>query len=214
MYDLDRLINQWQQCCQSLSVDRSDGDRLFQLLVNAYTQPDRYYHNLEHIDRVLATIDRFSDTIEQPLTVALAVWFHDFVYDTQALDNELQSAKIAREILTNISGSPGLIDRVSQLILATQCHQIVSEDRDLSIFLDADLEILGADPNIYQAYHQNIRREYSWVSDVDYRAGRMRVLDSFLQRDRIYHTNFLFNELESISRTNIDREIQFLKTFI
>jgi predicted metal-dependent HD superfamily phosphohydrolase len=214
MYDLDRLTNQWQQCCQSLSVDRSESDRLFQLLVNAYTQPDRYYHNLEHIDRVLATIDRFSDSIDQPLTVSLAVWFHDFVYDPQALDNELQSAKIARNLLKNCGGSLDLIDRVSQLILATQGHQIVSEDRDLSIFLDADLEILGAEPNIYQAYHQNIRREYSWVSDVDYRVGRMRVLDSFLQRDRIYHTELLFNELESISRTNIDREIQFLTSTI
>ena len=52
------------------------------------------------------------------------------MYDSQASDNEAQSAKSAEELLTNIGISSELIDRVQQLILATQGHQIDPEDPD------------------------------------------------------------------------------------
>jgi predicted metal-dependent HD superfamily phosphohydrolase len=82
---------------------------------------------------------------------------------------------------------------------------------DRCIFLDADLAILGADPAEYQAYQRSIRREYSWVSDAAFRAGCIQVLESCLQRDRLYYTDLLFNELESIARYNLDREIAVLR---
>jgi predicted metal-dependent HD superfamily phosphohydrolase len=91
--------------------------------------------------------------------------------------------------------------------LATQGHRVDPDDTDLCIFLDADLAILGADSVRYQAYQQAIRREYSWVTDAEYHVGRVRVLESFLQRDRLYWTQLLFDELESIARLNIKQEI-------
>ncbi len=213
---MPELETTWQQCWQDLSlakplckrIDRNELDRVFQLLVSAYTKPDRHYHNLTHIHHVLATLNRFSDMLENPIAVSLAAWFHDFIYNPQASDNELQSAKAAGELLLNISRNKELIDRVQKLILATQGHQIIADDFDRAIFLDTDLAILGADPVTYQAYSRSIRREYSWVADTAYRAGRIRVLESFLQRDRIYHTDTLFNELESLARSNMLSEIQ------
>ena len=56
------------------------------------------------------------------------------MYDSQASDNEAQSAKSAEELLTNIGISSELIDRVQQLILATQGHQIDPDDPDRCIF--------------------------------------------------------------------------------
>ena len=91
--------------------------------------------------------------------------------------------------------------------MATKGHQIDPNDADLGIFLDADLAILGTSPTEYQAYARSIRQEYRWVADADYRAGRTQVLASFLQRDRLYFTDLLFNELESIARFNIQQEI-------
>jgi predicted metal-dependent HD superfamily phosphohydrolase len=202
-----KLAIAWQQYWQDLPIDSSTVDRIFQLLINAYCQPDRYYHNLTHIDRVICTIARFSATLTDPLAVYLAAWFHDFIYDPRANDNELQSARAAAELLTDIGMEPDKIDRISELILATQGHQIDPNDPDRCIFLDADLAILGADPAEYAIYQRSIRSEYSWVADDAYRTGRMRVLTSFLQRDRLYHTDLLFNELESIARTNITTEI-------
>ena len=212
MYDLDLLAKKWQKCWHGLALDSLELDRVFQQLVNAYIQPDRYYHNLNHIQHVLTTVDRFSATLQNPGAVYLAAWFHDFIYDSQAADNELQSAKAAGELLTVVGADKDLIDRVRVLILATQGHQIDTDDPDRCIFLDADLAIFGATPVQYLAYHQSIRHEYSWVSDAAYRAGRIRVLEHFLHRDRLYHTDLLFNELESIARDNIKTEILQLTT--
>ena len=204
-------IDKWAKYWTGLSIDSIQLDRVFQLLVTAYTHPDRYYHNLTHIYHVINTIERFSATLENPSAVFLAAWFHDFIYNPHSSDNELQSAKIAGELLINIGIEEQLIYRVQELILATAGHQIDIDDLDRCVFLDTDLAILGADPERYQAYSRSIRLEYSWVSDSAYLEGRMRVLESFLARDRLYYTDILFNELESIARMNMQDEILVLK---
>lgn len=242
-FDLPKLTRKWQQCWldRAISIDnfvrlddRQEIDRVFELLIAAYTQPDRHYHNLHHIEHFLTildplgqrsyrfttnTSDRSLPTLQDPLSVSLAAWFHDYIYNSQASDNELQSANAAKELLTHLSTLNEArarqilprIDRIQQLILATSGHQTDPNDSDLCIFLDADLAILGADPARYQAYARAIRREYSWVSDSDYRSGRSRVLASFLHRDRLYYTDVLFDELESIARLNLESEIDSLQ---
>jgi predicted metal-dependent HD superfamily phosphohydrolase len=218
MYDLHELGKKWQQCWADIAIDPSrvqlykqqEIDRVFQLLVTAYTKPDRHYHNLNHIHYFLAMLERFDDLLQDPISITLAAWFHDFIYDPQASDNEWQSAKAARKLLINIGVSNESIVRVPQLIVATQGHQVDPSDRDGCIFLDADLAILGTDPVRYQAYVRSIRHEYDWLSDSAYQTGRIQVLESFLQRDRLYYTDLLFNELESIARSNIQQEIGFL----
>jgi predicted metal-dependent HD superfamily phosphohydrolase len=197
-------------------VQQQEIEYIFKLLIAAYTQPDRHYHNLDHIHHLLTIIERFDrknspqlERLQDPSSVILAAWFHDFVYDPQAVDNEVQSAKAATELLANLNLCLDL-DRIEQLILATQGHQIDPDDADRSIFLDADLAILGTVPAQYQNYARSIRQEYGWVSDVEYKTGRTKVLKSFLQRDRLYCTDLLFDELESIARFNMQQEIILL----
>ena len=206
MFSIDNLNQKWQQCWTD-RLPQADVDFLFGLLIDAYSKPDRHYHNLNHINQILTTIERFNLELQNPVAVKLAAWFHDFVYDPQASDNEFQSAELARELLAELNISPELIDRVQQLIMATKGHQIDPNDADLSIFLDADLAILGTDPVQYQDYARSIRQEYSWVSDAAYQVGRTKVLQSFLQRDRLYYTDLLFDQLESIARINMQQEL-------
>jgi predicted metal-dependent HD superfamily phosphohydrolase len=198
-------------------VQQQEIEYIFKLLIAAYTQPNRHYHNLDHIHHLLTIIERFDrknspqlERLQDPSSVILAAWFHDFVYDPQAVDNEVQSAKAATELLANLNLCLDL-DRIEQLILATQGHQIDPDDADLCMFLDADLAILGADRLRYATYLRSIRREYEWVDEASYRTGRSRVLASFLQRDRLYYTDLLFDELEAIARMNLQREISLLK---
>jgi predicted metal-dependent HD superfamily phosphohydrolase len=213
----------WQQFWAGRSISSPDSfqrqeiDRIFNLLIAAYTQPDRHYHNLEHIYHVLTILDRFnsehlppSERLLDPSSVILAAWFHDFVYDPQAADNEAQSAKAATELLSNLGIISIDLDRIERLILATKGHQIDPTDADLCIFLDADLAILGSDSMRYCAYRRSIRCEYDWVDDTTYRTGRSRVLVSFLQRERLYYTDLLFSELEAIARVNLQQEIALL----
>jgi predicted metal-dependent HD superfamily phosphohydrolase len=203
----------WNSVIEESYLNDREIDRVFQLLIIAYTQPDRYYHNLKHIYDVLTTIERFADRLQNPISVMLAAWFHDFVYDSRSANNEIESAKLAGELLQDIVVSKGSIDRVQQLILATQGHQTDLRDNDLCIFLDADLAILGTNPEQYQIYARSIRHEYSWVTDELYREGRVRVLEKFLQRDRLYYTELLFEELESCARLNIQTEIQSISAY-
>ena len=72
------------------------------------------------------------------------------------------------------------------------------------MLIDADLAILGASEPNYRNYSEQIRREYGWVPDADYRQGRHRVLASFLSRPRIYQ---FLGELEEPARRNIAAEI-------
>jgi predicted metal-dependent HD superfamily phosphohydrolase len=209
MNGIDKLYCQWRSCWDERQSIDPAVDKIFDRLVAAYTHPDRHYHNLAHIQSVLATLARF--TIQDPIAASLAAWFHDFIYDPQSADNEIQSAKAAKELLINLDLAIDRIDRVERLILATAGHRVDPEDPDLCVFLDADLAILGANPVTYQDYARSIRREYNWVPDFEYRAGRSRILASFLQRDRLYYTPQLFDELESIARLNVQQEIDSLR---
>src|SRR5258706_16295203 len=65
---------------------------------SAYQSPGRHYHTWEH---VLACVEHLrSMSCESPRTVFLALLFHDAVYVAGASDNEEQSARLAREVLS------------------------------------------------------------------------------------------------------------------
>jgi predicted metal-dependent HD superfamily phosphohydrolase len=72
------------------------------------------------------------------------------------------------------------------------------------VLIDADLAILGADDPAYRAYADQIRQEYAWVSEPDYRMGRRQVLECFLARPKIFD---LLAHLEEPARRNIAAEI-------
>ena len=75
---------------------------------------------------------------------------------------------------------------------------------------DIDLSVLGADAERYDRYAEAIRKEYSWVSAEDYRAGRTQVLKSFLSRPSVYSTPPCKQCWEIQARLNLDRELQSL----
>jgi predicted metal-dependent HD superfamily phosphohydrolase len=175
-------------------------DATFSQLIAAYSSPGRYYHTVEHLYQVLAVIEQLSSSI--PLN--LAAWFHDAVYDARAQDNEEKSAELVAIVLPELEDR----DRIKKLILCTKTHQAF--DSESESLLDADLAIFSAEPEQYQDYADAIRKEYAWVSDEEYRIGRSSVLERFLNRDRIYHTEMM-QPRDSIARENLRRELHQLK---
>jgi len=75
----------------------------------------------------------------------------------------------------------------------------------------AGLAILGASAADYDRYARAIREEYAWVPEQDYRAGRRRILEGFLERERLFYMPPLFERLEMSARANLRREIERLK---
>lgn len=139
-----------------------------------------------------------------PDTVKVALWFHDFVYDTYATDNEEQSAIVA------INHCPPYmpIKEIKQLILATKQH-IAGDNQNAQILLDVDLSILSEPPEVFDKYERDIRLEYDWVSQEAYREGRTKILKMFLDREAIYYTEAM-KPREAIARNNIYRSLKSL----
>ncbi|MEI9410111.1 hypothetical protein [Mesorhizobium salmacidum] len=179
-----------------------------------YQATGRHYHNLAHIEAMLALARDYRGELGDPEAVEATIWFHDAIYDSRARDNEAQSAALAEQKLAGRIDA-GRLGRISAMILATATHQLPLFDdaaaiRDASLFLDMDLSILGAAPEAFDAYERAVRREYGWVEEPMWRAGRGAVLKTFLARPHIFHTQEFRQRFEPQARLNIARSLQAL----
>ena len=183
-----------------------------------YQAPDRQYHNLAHIETMLALARHYRASLHDPGAVEAAIWFHDAIYDSRTKDNEARSAALAEEKLADRT-DPERLGRVATMIVATATHELPSLQRlgdehfirDAALFLDMDLSILGAAPEAFDAYEQAVRREYQWVEEPMWRAGRSAVLKNFLARPHIYHTEEFRQRFEPQARRNMARSIAALE---
>ena len=138
-----------------------------------------------------------------------AVFYHDVVYNPARSDNEEKSADLAASRLMDLNVAQENVSKCISIIAATKKHA-QQEDSDINYFTDADLAILGSAENDYHAYFSKIRKEYSWFPDFVYNPGRKKVLQYFLQLERIFKTEFFFKKYESHSRRNLITELRFL----
>lgn len=83
--------------------------------------------------------------------------------------------------------------------------------RDGELLLDIDLSILGGEPETFAVYDAQIRQEYNWVPDVEYRRSRGDILAGFLGRPTIYRTEFFRERLESRAHGNLSGAICALR---
>lgn len=183
------------------------GDALHDDVVARYAEPHRRYHTLRHVAHVLDVADTLSGGTASE-AVTWAAWLHDVVYDTRAADNEERSADYARAHLPALGVAPEIVEDVARLVLATKTHD--AYDTDAAVLLDADLAVLGADPETYARYAAAVREEYAWVPDDLWRAGRRAVLASFLDKPAIYATPAMRASAEAAARANLEAELAAL----
>lgn len=191
-------------------IKKVEAIKLFKLICKEYQSEKRIYHNLEHIEKLLNFIENYEKEIQDEKGLKLAVWFHDVIYNTQAKDNEEQSADYAKNYLEKLDFSKETVEHVVALIMSTKKHETIENDIDSGILLDGDLAILGSNEKEYDKYATKIREEYAWVLDKEYKEGRIKVLKKFLERPKIYFTEKAEKELEQQARINIEREIKQL----
>jgi predicted metal-dependent HD superfamily phosphohydrolase len=209
-HDQDFLHAQWVSLTSQYAPAPSVIESLFNALVEHYSANERAYHNLSHIQSLLVLSESLLDKIQNRDAHYFAVWFHDVIYDTRRPDNEEKSAEFAAEALARLGVQGPTIAAVREMILATKHHRGEDLSWDMKAFLDLDTSILGAPEGIYEEYSRAIRKEYSWVPDALYREGRTKVLNDFLGRGRIYHTEEIRAKYEAQARHNIAEEIKTL----
>jgi predicted metal-dependent HD superfamily phosphohydrolase len=205
----DRVRRWWDSLRSGAGCDPMVSAPVLEALVRAYAEPHRHYHTLDHIAHLLELLDRHGAEAGGRDAVALAILFHDIVCDPKRQDNEAASALLATARLTALGFPEDTVAKVGRYIIATR-HDRPTEaahDTDLALLLDLDLAILAAAPADYRAYAEAVRREYAFVPDELYRAGRRRVLEAFLARRRIYRTDALCASWEEAARINVAGEI-------
>jgi predicted metal-dependent HD superfamily phosphohydrolase len=208
----EELADRWRRLFGAGAADAAG--EVFADLVRRYGEPSRHYHTLDHIAAVLDTIAQIdaatppgANAPGSPMALLLAAWLHDVVYDSRAGDNEERSAEYARALPAALGVPAEVREETGRLILLTKSHMTTPSDLAGEALLDADLAVLGAEPHVYADYAAAIRREYAWVSEADYRAGRRRVLERFLARPRIYLTPWMAARAEDRARANLANEI-------
>jgi predicted metal-dependent HD superfamily phosphohydrolase len=197
----------WEALTRPDAAGAAVSDAVFVEIARLYGGPERHYHNLDHLAAVLRSIEGLRHLLIHPEAVRFAGWFHDAIYDPHANDNEEKSAALAEERLQQLGVPPETVAAVCRLILLTKRHLAEPDDRDGHVLLDADLAILGAPAADYQRYVGQIRQEYAWVPEADYRAGRAAVLRRFLERPRLYFTEEMYSSREERARENLGAEI-------
>lgn len=170
-------------------------------LLEAYGQPGRGYHNLEHLEEVLEWVDQVPLGQLEKERLSLALFYHDVVYDGKRGDNEQASADWCRRDLGERAEVELILDTRHAAEPSTQLGRWM---------VDIDLSVLGAEPARYDRYETGVRREYSWVPLFLFRRKRKQILLQFLERPHLYFTEFFRERLEERARANLQRAVAAL----
>jgi predicted metal-dependent HD superfamily phosphohydrolase len=201
--DLKRWINLMHNMGLPASTE------CYESLLAAYSESHRHYHNVKHIESMLAHFDCVSDTLQQPFELELAIWFHDAVYDPFSSTNEQDSANWAKDFLLRVNYQEAGAGRVYEHIMATM-HTAKNTDQHERLIVDIDLSILGSSREQYDEFEKNIRKEYRLVPGFIYHAKRKQILNMFLSLPRIYSTDYFHEKYEELARANLRRALKLL----
>ena len=208
---MEKLLHKsWNRACSKLfhNIDNKIDDQL----IICYNEPQRKYHNLEHLKDCIENFEQVSHFAKYPEEIELALWFHDAVYNVKSLkhgDNEKKSAEWAKKVALSQNVSNEIADRIYNLIMATghNEHKEMPPTQDEMLMIDIDLAILGADQERFDKYEKQIREEYSWVPNWLYSLKRKNLLRLFLNKSSIYNTSYFKDNYELKARKNLSKYI-------
>jgi predicted metal-dependent HD superfamily phosphohydrolase len=165
------------------------------------------YHDRLHLVEVLDRLDLLAEAGASfdRTAVVLAAWFHDAVY-AGADDDEERSAQWAERALP-----PAYADEVARLVRMTAHHRPADDDAAGCALSDADLAILAAPRERYDAYVAGVRSDFAHVGDDEFRAGRAAVLADLAAKPALFHTPQARGLWESPARANVERELGELR---
>jgi predicted metal-dependent HD superfamily phosphohydrolase len=177
-------------------------------LEKTYSKKSIHYHNLTHIQDMIACYETYFDKLQFPNEVLYSIFYHDYIYISSKKDNELKSAEYAVKILPKETTLNS--ELVFDAIFATQLHQH-NKIEDINWLIDFDLKILARDWEEYQIYFEQIRKEYRIYPDFLYKPGRAKALKHFLENEFIFQTDEFRKLYEEKARENIEKEISILE---
>ena len=149
---------------------------------------------------VLVTFDELRHLAPNPDIAELALWLHDVIWEPMRDDCEQRSVEWA---MNHLPALPALI-------LETRHLKASSVTADAAVVRDADLSILAAGDDAYDAYEHAIRAEYAMLPTAQFRAGRSTILADFASRRPLFFTP-LMQAREPRARANLARSLARLE---
>ena len=181
-------------------------EELHGIILSHYTEATRYYHHIQHIMRGLTELDLVKSMVSHYDLMEYARWYHDVIYDVNASDNEWKSAELACEHATKYGLTDNSLIIIRNCIMATRHHDIPKTPEE-KVICDVDLSIFGQDPSEFHQYEKDIRKEYSHISAHQFNRGRKVILEYFLNKDSIYHTDYFRDKYEKKARENLSNAL-------
>lgn len=178
---------------------------LWEDLKKTYTRKSRHYHNLTHLEEMIAEYDIYYNELSFPDEVLYAIFYHDYIYKATSKKNELKSAEYAIEILPKNAKINAAL--VFDMICATKLHE-QNKVEDINWLIDFDLKVLSKDWEDYVVYFTQIRKEYKIYPDMLYKPGRKKALQHFLENEFVFQTEEFRSKYELKAKANIKREIE------
>ncbi|HYW56051.1 MAG TPA: hypothetical protein VE934_03775 [Polaromonas sp.] len=198
----DELLVRWTELGARLGCAGHRWNREGKRLLQNWARWPRRYHNTPHLHACLRHFSQVRDDLASPNAVELALWFHDAIYWPWLARNEEKSALWALTFLAEMGFDETLRKTVNSHILDTR-HHAVPGSGDAQWVVDIDLAILGQSESVYRQFERDVRSEYRWVRWSRYVQGRSAVLQSFMDRPRIYNTPWFYERYEAVARTNL-----------
>ena len=172
----------------------------------------RAYHNLSHLGYMFNMLSIYSSQtgFVASKDFILAIIGHDLVCEPLNDNNEEESYKVLTKWFPENNQLVWNALKTKKLILATKFPSTIENPtEEEALIMDLDLSILGTfHDKTWRDYCDNVRKEYSSVSDEVFNKGRIDFLQTLLNSERIFKTDTFYNMFEENARKNIAEELK------
>jgi predicted metal-dependent HD superfamily phosphohydrolase len=172
-----------------------------------YAQPHRGYHDVGHLDELIALARQHTPDLDEPEQLALL--FHDAVYVPGAPrgDNERLSGLLMRATVRTLGLRDLELDRAARIIDATT--HAAPPPAEAARVCDLDLWRLAAPWEAFQRHALGIRREYLhlFADEAGFWTARNAFYETMLAKPRLFATDYFFDRFEEAARANMRRAL-------
>lgn len=166
--NLQQLLEKWNIKCDIKTI------------LSMWNESHRSYHNLNHLNDLISQINenksKYSEKEYDKLI--LTALFHDVVYDPTSQTNEEDSANFLIECVVDKTNSD-ILD-IKQMILDTKTHNSTTNLSES--FNNYDMNIVERDFDQLLEWENGISEEFSVYSKEEYKLGRLKFLESLLDK--------------------------------
>lgn len=166
--NLQELLNKWNIKCDINTI------------LSMYNESHRYYHTLSHLNDLIDQIndDKSKYTEKEYEKLIISSLFHDCIYDPNSYNNEEKSADFFINCCSDKTNDD-ILD-IKQIILDTKTHD--PNTKLSESFCNYDMNIVERGFNDLIEWENNIREEYRNIDTKEYKMGRLKFLESVLNK--------------------------------